>query len=234
VVAASPLILRLACGGFVALFAYGTVVLVGVSPADEQIILQKLNDRIEGPLDAPVVVGSQLQIGPNDAIMENCIMVKDASAARLIVVADSLAKDVALAFEEQETGKVLAMLEPFAGDLARFGRLPRPRRKMLRIVGQALLTHHRLFEQVDVEEGPDLLTNNLHEGEHLHHQLTTALHFKKRTKALSRKIDAIEVMTQALTELIDAQREIRLEWLIVILIVADMGMYLYDLFFRAG
>ena len=43
----SPLILRLGDGGFAALFPYGTVVLIGVSQAEEAAFLQKLGDRIE-------------------------------------------------------------------------------------------------------------------------------------------------------------------------------------------
>ncbi len=41
-------------------------------------------------------------------------------------------------------------------------------------------------------------------------------------------------MTTAITELLDAQREIRLESLIVLLIAVEMAIYLYDLFLRAG
>ena len=38
----------------------------------------------------------------------------------------------------------------------------------------------------------------------------------------------------ALTELIDAQRGIRLETLIVLLIMLEISVYLYDLFLRPG
>jgi len=51
---------------------------------------------------------------------------------------------------------------------------------------------------------------------------------------LSRKLEAIEVMTSALTELLDAQRGIRLETMIVLLIVFEITITVYDLFLRAG
>jgi len=41
--------------GFAALFAYGTIVLIGVSRDEEESFLQKLGDRIESRLDAPVI-----------------------------------------------------------------------------------------------------------------------------------------------------------------------------------
>ena len=51
-------------------------------------------------------------------------------------------------------------------------------------------------------------------------------------KSLSRKLDVIEVMTTALTELIDAQREIRVEALIVLLIAVEIVIWLYEFFER--
>ena len=104
---------------------------------------------------------------------------------------------------------------------------------MLRTVGHALLTHHRLLERVEVEERPELLPDDGEIGR-LHDRLAEAYHFKKRAKALSRKLDAIEVMMTALTELIDAQRGIRLETMIVLLIMLEISVYLYDLFLRPG
>jgi required for meiotic nuclear division protein 1 len=232
-IATSPLVLRLGSGGFVALFAFGAAVFIGVSRAEEEAFLQKLGGRIEGRLDAPAVVVSELEIGTTGKISDVFIVVHDLSPPCLVIVADALAKNVALAFEEAEVKKVLDVLEPFAGDLAESGRLPRSRRRMLRTVGHALLIHHRLLERVEVEERPELPSND-DEIERLHERLAEACNFKKRAKALSRKLDVIEVMTTAITELLDAQREIRLESLILLLIAVEISVYLYDLFLRAG
>jgi uncharacterized Rmd1/YagE family protein len=104
---------------------------------------------------------------------------------------------------------------------------------MLRTVGHALLIHNRLFDRVEVDEVPTLLPNNT-EIERLHERLADAYHMKKRAKALTHKLEAIEVMTSALTELVDAQRGIRLETMIVLLIVFEITITFYDLFLRAG
>jgi uncharacterized Rmd1/YagE family protein len=233
VVATSPLAFRLGSGGFVALFTYGAAVFIGVPRIEEEAFLQKLGDRIEGRLDAPAVVVSEIEIGTSGKVSGDFIVVRDLSAPCLVIVADALAKNVALAFEEAEVRKVLDVLEPFAGDLAESGRLPRSRRRMLRTVGHALLIHHRLLERVEVEERPEFPSND-DEIERLHERLAEACNLKKRAKGLSRKLGVIEVMTTALTELLDAQREIRLESLIVLLIAVEISVYLYDLFLRAG
>jgi uncharacterized Rmd1/YagE family protein len=229
----SPLLLRLRGDGFAALFPYGTVVLIGVSPAGEEALLHRLDDRVEGRQGTPTVVAAEVEMGGGAKISGDLITVRDISAPSLVVVADALAKNAALAFEEEEVRKVLEVLEPFASDLADTGRLPRNRRRMLRTVGHALRTHHRLIERVEVEDRPDLLSDDSETGR-LHDALAHAWHFKKRAKALSRRLSVIEVMTSALTELIDAQREIRLEALIVLLIAIEMSVYFYELFIRTG
>lgn len=228
----APLQLRLRSGGFAALFPYGTVVVIGVSPAAEEALLNRLADRVEGRLGAPAVVATEIEIGTGAKISGDVIGVRDLSSSSLYIVADALAKNAALAFEEEEVRRVLEVLEPFASDLADTGRLPRNRRRMLRTVGHALRTHHRLIERVEVEDRPELLDDG--EAGRLHDQLAHAWHFKKRAKALSRRLGVIEVMTSALTELIDAQREIRLEALIVLLIAIEMSVYFYELFIRGG
>ena len=232
-VATSPLILRLRDGGSAALLPYGTVVLIGVSQGEEEAFLQKLGDGVEGGLDAPVVVISESEIGWSEKISGDVITVRNLSPPRLVVVVDALAKNVALASEEEEVRNLIEVLEPFASDLANTGRLPWQRKRMLRTVGHALLTHHRLLERVEVEERPELSPDDGEVGQ-LHERLAEAYHFRKRAKALSRKLDAIEVMMAALTELIDAQRGIRLETMIVLLIMLEISVYLYDLFLRPG
>ena len=232
-ISTSPLLLRLGSGGFAALFPYGTVVLIAVSQAEEAAFLQKLGDRIESRLETPVVVASEIETGASEKITGDVITVRDLSPPCLVVVADALAKNAALAFEEEEVRNVLEALEPFADDLADTGRLPRDRRRMLRTVGHALRIHHRLLERVEVEERPELPPGS-HEVDRLHERLADAHQFKKRAKGLSRKLEAVEVMTTALTELIDAQRGIRLETMIVLLIVFEISITFYDLFLRAG
>jgi len=228
----SPLVLRVGHKGFAALFPYGAAVLMGVSRADEELLLQKLRDHIERRLDTPVVRVSEIEIGPSETISSDLVTVPDLSPPRLVAVVDALAKNVALAFEEEQVERVFDVLEPFANDLADLGRLPRNRQRLLQAVGHALRIHHQLFERVDVEEMPAIPTSK--EFRHLHDSLAKAYHFEKRANALSRKVEAIEVMTTAITELFNAQREVRLEITIILLLVVEISITFIDFFLRSG
>lgn len=232
-ITSSPLILRLGGGGWAAMLPFGAVVLIGVLPVDEEAFLQELGDRVESRLDEPVIIVSEILLATNEGISGDTITVRNLLPPRLVAIVDALAKNVALAFEEEEVRKLIEVLEPFASDLASSGRLPWKRRQMLRTVGHSLLIHHRLLERVEVEEKPELLPGNGEIGR-LHERLAEAYHFRKRARALSRRLDAIEVMMAPLTELIDAQRGIRLETMIVFLIMFEISVYLYELFLSPG
>ena len=154
---------------------------------------------------------------------------KDFSPPRFLVVADTLAKSVALARDEREVNAVFDVIEPFAAQLARTGRPPFRRRAMLRLIGQALLAQHRVSGRVAVEEKPDVLWDRP-DLERLYSRLEDEYELKERGEALKRKLDVIVETAHALTDIIDADRATRLEATIVALIVLELLVTLYQIF----
>lgn len=235
VISTAPLAFKVGASGYAVLFRYGVAVLVGLSPVEEDEVLRGLGPRVIGRFaraeeeSAAIEVDQsrEEQIPPGGPIV-----VRDLSPPRLIVIADALAKNVALARDEREVSKVFEVVEPFAAELARSGRSPSNRRQMLRTIGQALLVRHRISGRVQVEEKPDVLWDNP-QAERLHARLVDEYELRERATALSQKLSIIDETTRALTDLIDTERSIRLEATIVILIVVEIVITLYDLFIRA-
>ena len=228
----SPLVLRLRKGGVAALFAYGTVVFVGASAGEQQDILDALATRIEDPIDTATTIEMEIDYGTSAKFSGDCITLKDETPASLVAVADALAKHVAITFEEEEVRKLLLALEPFAGDLADSGRLPLNRRRMLRTVGEVFRTHRRLLERVEVEDTPEV-SPTPGEAIHLWDRLIEAYHLRQRARSVSNKLEAIEVMMNGLTDLLNSQRELRVELLIVALIAIEIGIWIYESFIMA-
>lgn len=227
----SPLVLRLRSGGVAALFVYGTVVFIGGTSDEQQDLLDRLADRVEDRIDTATVVASTIERGAGAKFSGDHITSKNGSLPSLIAFADTLAKNVAIAFEEEEVRKLLLALEPFTGNLADSGRLPFGRRRMLRTVGEVFRTHRRLLERVDVEEKPEWPAGQ-GEANHLWERLAEAHHLRKRARSVSSRLEAIEVMMGGLTDLINAQRELRVELLIVLLIATEIAIWIYESFIR--
>jgi uncharacterized Rmd1/YagE family protein len=236
VISTTPLAFRVGPSGYCVLFRYGAIVLVGLSPLEEDEVVRGLGARIIGRFarieDETAVIeidpGRDEQVAPGGPIS-----VRDLSPPHLIVIADALAKNVALGRDEHEVSKVFEVIEPFAAELARSGRSPSNRRQMLRTIGQALLVHHRMSGRVEVEEKPDVLWDNP-QIERLYARLADEYELKERAAGLSRKLRVIDETTHALTDIIDTERFTRLEATIVALIVVEILITFYELFFRAA
>ena len=224
-----PLAFRVGTG-YVVLFRYGVMVLIGLSPIEEDETIRGLGPRIVGAYQRIEDETATVEIDPeqDDQIDPGgTIRIKDLSPARLVVIADALAKNVALAHQEREVSRVFDIIEPLAAKLAAGGRTPTDRSNMLKVIGQSLLVRRRLTGRVEVEEKPDVLWDRW-DLERLHARLADEYELKERAAALARKIDVVGETARALTDLIDASRSLRLEIAIVALIVVEVLFTLYE------
>jgi uncharacterized Rmd1/YagE family protein len=234
VISLAPLAFRVGTGGYAVLFRYGVVVLVGLSPIEEDEMVRGLRPRVTGQFDKIENESTVIEVAAehDDQVMTGGpISVKDLSPPRLLVIADALAKNVALVRDEREITKFLELVEPFATHLAAVGRAPANRRNMLQLIGQALLVHHRMSGRVQVEEKPDVLWDRS-DLERLYARLADEYELKERANALRHKLQVIDETTRALTDIIDTERSIRLEWTIIALIIVEVLIALSDLFVR--
>jgi uncharacterized Rmd1/YagE family protein len=234
VIATAPLAFRVGALGFAVLFRYGCVVMIGLSPIEEDEVLRGILPRVTGPAAKLEDEVATIEISPDreDHVeLGGPISVKDLSPPRLLVIADVLAKNIGLVRDEREVNKVLELIEPFASRLATTGRAPFNRRNMLRLIGQTLLVHHRMSGRVAIEEKPDVLWDRA-DLERLYARLEDEYELKERANALRHKLEVIEETTRALTDIIDTERSARLEILIAVLIVVEIMIAFSDLLFR--
>jgi uncharacterized Rmd1/YagE family protein len=233
---ALPLAIRVGKTGVAVLFRYGVAVLIGLSPQDETGFLAKLTPRIGGKLDrveeeaAIVAVTSETE---NQVQAGGPIQLRDMSLEKLLVIADVLAKSVVLANDEREVAKVFEIIEPFAKELADYGRTRRDRKAMLKLLGNALLVQHRVSGRVAVAEKPDALWDRP-DLERLYARLEDEYELKERVDALNRKLAVVAETANTLADIIDTRRSLRLEIIIVILIAFEIVVTFYQIYAGKG
>ena len=233
---AVPLAIRVGKTGVAVLFRYGVAVLIGLSPEDEAVLLKKLSPRIEGTLapfeeETATVV---LALDTEDQIQAGGpIQLRDMSPERLLVIADVLAKSVALAHDEREVAKVLEIIEPFARELADHGRTRRDRKGILKLIGNALLVQHRVSGRVAIGEKPDALWDRP-DLERLYARLEDEYELKERVDALTRKLAVVAETANTLADIIDTRRSLRLELIVVMLIAFEIVVTFYQIYVARG
>jgi uncharacterized Rmd1/YagE family protein len=230
-VSTTPLAFRLHTAGLLVLFRYGVVVMIGLRPDEQETFLATLKPRIVSEFTHYEEEVAQVQLCDDlgEAIHPGGpICLKSFSDDRFLVVADALAKSTALAHDERTVAAVFDVIEPFARELAQHGRTPNSRKAILKLIGNALLVQQRVSGRVAVAEKPDALWEKP-ELERLYARLEDEYELKERVDGLDRKLTVIAETANALTDIIDTRRSLRLEWAVVLLIVFEIAITFYQI-----
>jgi uncharacterized Rmd1/YagE family protein len=219
-----PLAFRTGKNGTAALFRYGVAVFIGMSPLEEEDLLRQLEGRIVGGTKLREEEIVQIETSPDEEdqiTTTGVIVVKALTTEHTLLIADALATSVILAHDEKSVAKVFDVIEPLARELAERGRTPGGRRAILKHIGNALLVQHRISGLVAVAEKPDVLWERT-DLEKFYARLEDEYELKERADLLTRKLTVITDTAQALADIIDTQRSLRLEQIIVVLIALEI------------
>ena len=209
--------------GYVAVFRYGVIVLIGLTPMEEKAALAEFSgDGTRNHIIEEEKIALEFRPDQDEGLSASGVLqVKDLSSAHVLVLADILAKSVALARYERELASVFDTIEPAATTLAISGRIPKDRKALLQLVGAALLAQHRVSGRIAFAEKPDILWEHP-ELERFYARLEDEYEIIERGTLLNGKMTVIGSAAETFTDLMDTARSARLELLIVLLIVAEL------------
>ncbi|MBE9180489.1 RMD1 family protein [Oculatella sp. LEGE 06141] len=229
-----PLVVTAGEQGCAVLFRYGAVVLFGLEPVEEASFLTYLKPLIVEPFTTPETEDIKLSIDSNVAgkVENGVIWLREFSIERLQIVGDILAKSVVLEHYEVGTGEVFDQLEPFAAELQRSTKNERRGKELLRQIGRVLSIQHKIVGRVEIIDKPELLWD-APELERLYLRLEDEYEIRERHIALERKLELISRTAETVLDLLQHNTGLRVEWYVVILIVVEIMLSLYDIFIQA-
>jgi uncharacterized Rmd1/YagE family protein len=228
----APLAFRVGERGFVAVYRHGVVVLIGLTPIEEDEALRGLGPRIiapNPPREDEIIRVRLAPEGADNVTPDGVISLRSVTPEHLLVVADILAKSAALDADERQVAKVFDIIEPFARPLAETGRAPGGRRAMLKLIGEALIVKARVAGRVAALEKPDVLWDRP-DLDRLWGRLEDEYEIRERAETLNAKLAVIGDTATALTDLIHTERSLRLELIIVVLIAVEIAFSLAGFF----
>ncbi len=226
-----PLVVAAGDQGCAALFRYGAVVLFGLSPVEEATFLAQLQSLVMGPFESPETEEAVLRIdsGITGKVENGVIWMPEFTTDHVQIVADILAKSAVLAHYETGTGKVFDQIEPFAVSLQNETGNERQGKELLRQLGRSLSIQHKIVGRVEIVDKPELLWDA--PGlERLYLRLEDEYEIRERHLALERKLQLISRTAETVLDLLQHNTTLRVEWYVVVLIVIEILLSLYDLF----
>ncbi|HSO43530.1 MAG TPA: RMD1 family protein [Rhodospirillales bacterium] len=223
--------------GLAVLFRYGAVVTFHMQPVEEAAFLKSLHSVVGDPFETTESEEAKIVVDATGGQTEGVdgsgnIRLQRVTMDRLLVVADVLAKSVILAYDENRVAAVFDRIEPVAERLHRAGRTVSVG-DLLGHIADVLITQHRMVGRVEVTEKPELVWDSS-DLERLYVRLRDEYELTERDRALSRKLELISQTATTSLGLVQAQRSLRVEWYIVILIVVEIFLTLYSMFIAGG
>jgi len=230
----APLTVDVPGGGVAVLFRYGAVVLFGTATAAMDRFTASLTPLITGAFRVPEHDDVHLLVRPDtDQYVDPSgnILLREKTTERLQLVADILAKSLVLSHYETRIAENFDRIEPLAAKLREKGRAGGHSRELLTHIGDVLLTQQKMVGRVETGEKPELLWEHP-ELERLYMRLAEEYELRERDRALDRKLDVISRTVETLLGLVQTRSSLRVEWYIVLLIVAELLLSTYPLLLR--
>lgn len=230
---AFPLTISAGENGCAVLRRYGAIVLFGVNPLEEAAFINNLQPWITKSFTNPEFEEVQIELNPEgkESITENgTIQLQEFTVERLQTVADILAKSAILSHYESTIASVFTKIEPIAASIKRFGNGRHQGEDLLQHIGNTIMIQQTMVGLVEIEDKPEQLWE-LPDLERLYLRLEDEYEIKERHRALGRKLDLISRTAQTVLDLMQHKSAVRVEWYIVILIVVEVLLNIYELFF---
>jgi len=214
--------------GCAMLFRSGAVVFFGVDTLAQERFLHDLSPRLFGRYETPEIETAMIRIGEADAVEPDAIILKTSTVERLQVVAEILAKSVVLARNEASIGAAFGAIEPLAIEMQKGPRrLPWKQRDLVRQIGHAMIVEHQLVDRAEVLEKPELLWDRA-DLDRLYARLEDEYEIRERHAVLESKLTLVSTAARTMLELTQTRRSLMVEWYIVLLIVFEILLTLYD------
>lgn len=231
--ATSPLTIKVEASGFAVLFRYGVVVLFNVLPINEATVLDKLQTFMVRKREHPEIEEVSFHIQPElkEIMQGDLLSVRDMSVEKMQLLAEVLSKSVVLSYYEKEVTKHFETIVSFAIPLKEKGFISTRAKPLLHRIGSALLILYNMVGRIEVRDKPELLWEHPELGRFYAH-LEDEFEISERHLAVERKLELVSQSSVTLLNALHAKRGLRVEWYIVILIVIEILIILYDIFFH--
>jgi len=217
---------------WIVIFRFGVVVTVGLHEKELQDIFAELEKYMETPLPTYTTETLNIELGSDkDALDDECLYLKELRREHVLVLADILAKSVMLDRYEALMSEEFTEIEPVAKRLIKGRGVKINSKALTQRIGASLLIQQVMVGRVEVHEKPEILWETP-ELSKLYTKLEDEYEIEERNSALQKKLQLITNTAETQLELINKSHSLRVEWYIVILIVVEIFLTLYEMFIK--
>lgn len=231
---ATTLIYREDDNSFVYIYRYGSLVFFNVEPERQRLVLEKVKLLI-GDKD-PVIISDEygliIEEGLDKIVVDfGHVVMSELSREKIDILALILSQSTALEHFEKVVDDLLEKSGSIMKELERKGRMTGREYKINKFIGFCMTTKQDLLSSLYLLDKPDETWDNSI-LESLYREASDMFELKERYKTVDHKLKMIQENLSLLADLIKARRATLLELSIVILILVEVLLFIYELVFR--
>jgi len=210
-------------------FRYGVVVLFGVASEGERQFLEGVREHVIDPLPMPEIETATIELAPGEEQVDahGNIRLRELTTERLLLTATVLARSVVLGRDEMRIADIFDRIEPLVGELQQYGRVSHPIRRVMQQIGEVLAAQHRMIGRAQISEKPEVLWDHP-ELDRLYGRLEAEYELGDRARVIEHKLEVIGDAADALLNVIQDRRSVRLELAIIALIAFEVVVGLVE------
>ncbi len=231
-----PLVLQAGERGCVVVFRYGAVVFFNVAPLEEVTVLEGLKRFVGDPFSKPELDEIEIRVVPDqkegraDAVDGNILTVVELSVERVQIIAEILARTVALARYETAIKEQVNAIETWATALQHGKQAKSLERQLIKNLGATIVIQSSMAGRIEINDKPEILWERS-DLERLFLRLEAEFELKERDMGLERKLALLTSTAETLLNLVDNRHAHRLEWYVIGLIVLEIVISLVTIAF---
>lgn len=226
-----PFVLEYSSKKHIVIFRYGVVVFWGLESGDINHFLSRIApyvvDIIENQQEEHVEVKTKAK---KDEISPTGISVNGLTVEKVALISEVLGRSVVLDSFEREVDNILVSFGDITAGFAARGKTSLSSRTLLKKVGEAMSIQHLTVNQMAMLDKPDLTWDDAHLNE-FYRDLADDYEIKDRYSILDDRLQMIFKNVEFILNVIEGRRSLFLEIVIVLLILFEVVIFIYEKWF---
>ncbi len=218
--------------GYFFIYRFGSIIFFNIDQARQKEVL----DRITGFTgQKPEILTTEqftVEVRPNEKSavgFEHAVLDK-ITLDRLDILALVLAQSTSLEYFEIKVDEMLKQSDDIGADLKKTGRLAKRASDIKKFIGNCITTKQDLVATLYILDKPDETWNN-QVLDSLYKDAADMFELKDRYKTLDYKLRMIQENLELISDLLQHRNANRLEMSIIILIVVEILLFLWQMFY---
>lgn len=212
-------------------FDFGAAVFVGVEPAERERLIRTVLGRISPEPHAPLTEDFLVEIRPGAQVevLFDRVILPEATLKAMDIISLLLAQSVAMDYYEEDVQEILKHTDTITTSLQTTGRLPGAGADLVKFIGSCIATKNGVIATLSLFDKPDSTWDD-RELDRLYNALRQEFEIDDRFRALEAKLRMIQENLVLLADLSRHRATLRLEMTVVLLILLEVVIMLWQMF----